>query len=126
MLAALPNLPAADVPDGEDEDGNVTMVPVMVDGAPVVSQAALRLRDELVTHLACLPAVPGVLDAVLEALGTEQVAEITGRNVNAVKAMQHRALANLRRVLTADAPGLALSIMMATIRERVASANRRL
>jgi len=64
----------------EDEDGNVTMVPVMVDGAPVVSQEALRLREELVTELACLPAVPGVLDAVLEALGTELVAEITGRS----------------------------------------------
>jgi len=64
----------------EDEDGAVTMVPVMVDGVPVVSQEALRLRDELVTHLACLPAVPGVLDAVLEALGTELVAEITGRS----------------------------------------------
>ena len=64
----------------EDEDGGVTMVPVVVDGAPVVSQEALRLRDELVTHLACLPAVPGVLDAVLEALGTDVVAEITGRS----------------------------------------------
>ncbi|HEY3949854.1 strawberry notch-like NTP hydrolase domain-containing protein [Phenylobacterium sp.] len=64
----------------EDEDGNVTMVPVMVDGRPVVSQEALRLRDELVTELACLPAVPGVLDAVLAALGTDQVAEITGRS----------------------------------------------
>ena len=65
----------------EDEDGNVTLVPVTdADGRPVVSQEALRLRDELVTHLACLPAVPGVLDAVLEALGTEQVAEITGRS----------------------------------------------
>jgi len=64
----------------EDEDGNVTMVPVMADGAPVVSQEALRLRDELVTELACLPAVPGVLDAVLAALGTELVAEITGRS----------------------------------------------
>ena len=63
----------------EDEEGNVTMVPVMVDGAPVVSQEALRLREELVTELACLPAVPGVLDAVLAALGTELVAEITGR-----------------------------------------------
>jgi hypothetical protein len=50
----------------------VTMVPVMVDGAPVVSQAALVLRDELVTYLACLPAVPGVLDAVLEALGPDR------------------------------------------------------
>ncbi len=65
----------------EDEDGNVTLVPVTdADGRPVVSQEALRLRDELVAHLACLPAVHGVLDAVLEALGTEQVAEITGRS----------------------------------------------
>ena len=57
------------------------MVPVTdEDGRPVVSQEALRLRDELISHLACLPAVPGVLDAVLEALGTEQVAEITGRS----------------------------------------------
>jgi len=64
----------------EDEDGNVTLVPVMVDGVPVVSQDALRLRGELVTELACLPAVPGVLDAVLASLGTELVAEITGRS----------------------------------------------
>ncbi len=64
----------------EDEDGNVTLVPVKdADGRPVVSQEALRLREELVAHLAGLPAVPGVLDAVIEALGTEQVAEITGR-----------------------------------------------
>jgi hypothetical protein len=69
----------------EDEDGAVTMVTVMVDGVPVVSQEALRLRDELVTHLACLPAVPGVLDAVLDALGTEMVAEITGRSRRVVR-----------------------------------------
>jgi hypothetical protein len=64
----------------EDEDGAVTMVPVMVDGRPVLSREALRLREELVVHLACLPAVPGVLDAVLDALGTDNVAEITGRS----------------------------------------------
>jgi hypothetical protein len=52
----------------------------MVDGVPVVSQAALRLRDELITELACLSAVPCVLDAVLAALDTELVAEITGRS----------------------------------------------
>jgi hypothetical protein len=69
----------------EDEDGAVTMVPVIVDGAPVVSQAALRLREELVTHLACLPAVAGVLDAVLDALGTDLVAEITGRSRRVVR-----------------------------------------
>ena len=64
----------------EDEEGNVTLVPLMVDGVPVLSQEALRLREELVTHLACLPAVPGVLDQVLDALGADNVAEITGRS----------------------------------------------
>ncbi|MBN9319060.1 MAG: strawberry notch family protein [Caulobacterales bacterium] len=65
----------------EDDDGNVTLVPVTdADGRPVVSQKALALREELVVHLATLPAVPGVLDAVLAALGTDQVAEITGRS----------------------------------------------
>jgi len=64
----------------EDEDGNVTLVPVVVDGAPVVSQEALRLRDDLVAHLAGLPAVPGVLDALLATFGTDAVAEITGRS----------------------------------------------
>jgi len=64
----------------EDEEGNVTLVPVLVDGRPVVSQAALALREELIFTLASLPAVPGVLDAVLEALGTDRAAEITGRS----------------------------------------------
>ncbi len=35
-------------------------------------------------------------------LSLEDVAAITGRTANAVKAMQHRALANLRRTLTED------------------------
>ena len=39
-----------------------------------------RLRDELITELACLPAVPGVLDAIIEAFGADEVAEITGRS----------------------------------------------
>ena len=37
-------------------------------------------------------------------LSLDDVAAITGRNVNAVKAMQHRALANLRRALTVVEP----------------------
>jgi hypothetical protein len=64
----------------EGEDGEVTLVPVMLDGRPVHSQEALRLRDETVAALASLPAVPGVLDAVLDAFGTGAVAEITGRS----------------------------------------------
>ena len=64
----------------EDGDGNVILRPLMLDGRPVASQAALRLRDETVEQLACLPAVPGVLDALIEALGPAAVAEITGRS----------------------------------------------
>ncbi len=64
----------------KDEDGNETLKPVMKDGAPVVSQAALALREDLVVKLACLPAVQGVLDSVLEAFGPDEVAEITGRS----------------------------------------------
>lgn len=63
----------------EAEDGAVTLVPVLKDGAPVPSQEALRLRQALVADLACLPAVPSVLDALLDSFGTDAVAEITGR-----------------------------------------------
>jgi hypothetical protein len=64
----------------EDEEGNVTLEPLRDErGAPVVSQAALALREGLIESLACLPAVPSVLDALLEGLGADNVAEITGR-----------------------------------------------
>ncbi len=69
----------------EDEDGGVTLVPTMDDGRPVFSQEALALREQLVTELACLPAVPGVLDAVLEQLGPDLVAEVTGRSRRVVR-----------------------------------------
>ena len=64
----------------EDDDGGVTMVPVMVDGRPAVSRQAVERREHLITRMACLPAVPGVLDALLDAFGTDAVAEITGRS----------------------------------------------
>lgn len=64
----------------EDDDGAVTMVPVMVDGRPAMSREAVERREFLIGRMACLPAVPGVLDALLEAFGTDAVAEITGRS----------------------------------------------
>ncbi len=76
LMSAFPVQAMTEV---EDESGETTLVPLLEDGAPVLSQAALRLREETVAHLACLPAVPGVLDAVLEALGPDMAAEITGR-----------------------------------------------
>jgi protein-L-isoaspartate O-methyltransferase len=64
----------------EGENGEVTLVPVMDGGRPAVSQEALARRESLIERMACLPAVPGVLDALLEALGADAVAEITGRS----------------------------------------------
>ncbi len=64
----------------EDDDGGVTLVPVMVDGRPSVSREAVERREGLISEMSCLPAVPGVLDALLEAFGTDTVAEITGRS----------------------------------------------
>lgn len=64
----------------EGEDGAVTLVPVMVDGRPAVSQEALRRREDLIEKMTLLPAVPGVLDALLETFGTDAIAEITGRS----------------------------------------------
>lgn len=64
----------------EDGEGNVTMAPVMHEGRPAVSREAVERRAMLIGKMACLPAVPGVLDALLEAFGTDAVAEITGRS----------------------------------------------
>ena len=64
----------------EGENGEVVLVPVLDDGRPAVSQEALARRGSLIEQMACLPAVPGVLDALLEALGADAVAEITGRS----------------------------------------------
>lgn len=69
----------------EDADGGVTLVPVLVDGRPAVSQEALQRRAFLIARLAGLPAVPGALDALLDAFGTDHVAEITGRSRRVVR-----------------------------------------
>lgn len=62
------------------EAGETVLAPMLEDGRPVLSQEALRLREATLADLACLPAVPGVLDAVLDALGPDMVAEVTGRS----------------------------------------------
>lgn len=77
--------PLALMEEVEDEKGNAVLRPVVVDGAPVVSQQALALRDELLMDLACLPAVPGVLDGIIDAMGSDKVAEITGRSRRVVR-----------------------------------------
>jgi P-loop containing NTP hydrolase pore-1/C-terminal domain on Strawberry notch homologue len=55
------------------------------EGNPVFSQEAIAQRDELIEHLASLPALPGALDQILHAFGTEVVAEVTGRSLRVLK-----------------------------------------
>ena len=79
-----------------DREPPVTAAPP--DPAPVDSEliAALQQLGEDQREVVVLRFVAD--------LSLEDVAAITGRNVNAVKAMQHRALANLRRALTVAEP----------------------
>ncbi len=78
--------------------------PQVVDRTPPVVAAAPApepVDDELLAALAELGEDQRevvVLRFVAD-LSLEDVAAVTGRNVNAVKAMQHRALANLRQAL---------------------------
>jgi hypothetical protein len=74
------SFPVTRMQEVRDDNDNVTLIPLMQDGAPVVCQEAVALREELLIKLACLPAVPSILDSILDTFGTDQVAEVTGRS----------------------------------------------
>ncbi|MGR3440054.1 MAG: strawberry notch-like NTP hydrolase domain-containing protein [Paracoccus sp. (in: a-proteobacteria)] len=68
-----------------DAEGHILSRPVWRDGQPVESREAVARRDELIAHLACLPAVPAALDQVIQHFGTDRVAEVTGRSRRIVR-----------------------------------------
>ncbi|MDX0484455.1 methylase [Sinorhizobium medicae] len=68
-----------------DADGNLSSRPVYRDGQPVESREAVARRDQLIEHLAGLPAVPGALDQIVQRFGAELVAEVTGRSRRVVR-----------------------------------------
>ncbi len=68
-----------------DGDGNLSSRPVYRDGQPVESREAVARRDEMIEHLASLPAVPGALDQIVQHFGTGIVAEVTGRSRRIVR-----------------------------------------
>jgi C-terminal domain on Strawberry notch homologue len=68
-----------------DENNNIHSRPVMLDGQPVQSGEAIEIRDRLIEKLASLPPVQTALDQLLHHFGTNQVAEVTGRNRRIVK-----------------------------------------
>jgi predicted RNA methylase len=68
------------------EDGEERSEPAFdADGSPIISQAALGLRDGLVDKLASLDPIPGALEQLLWHFGHKNVAEVTGRSKRVLK-----------------------------------------
>lgn len=68
-----------------DDEGNLVSVPVYADGHPVICREAEERRDALIEHLGALPAVQSALDQIIHHFGTDEVAEVTGRNRRIVR-----------------------------------------
>ena len=65
----------------EDEDGNILTRPVKDEkGNPVANRQAVALRDQLIERLGALPAINAALDQLIQHLGHDQVAEVSGRS----------------------------------------------
>ena len=74
-----------------DDTGKTRSEP-MVDeeGRPVLSQEALRMRDDMIEQLCALPIVGSALDHIIGHFGTDAVAEVTGRSRRVVVDMTGR------------------------------------
>lgn len=78
-----------------DDEGNIASRPVYIDGNPVQCREAVRRRDEMIEHLASLPAVQGALDQIVQRFGTDTVAEVTGRSRRIVRKLGDSGLPRL-------------------------------
>lgn len=64
-----------------DDTGKTRSEPMCdEDGRPVLSQEALRMRDDMVEQIGALPIVGSALDHIIGHFGTHAVAEVTGRS----------------------------------------------
>ncbi|WP_448208218.1 strawberry notch-like NTP hydrolase domain-containing protein [Azospirillum sp. sgz302134] len=62
-------------------DGKESVVPVTNSkGEPVLSAEAVKMRDDLLMELGAIQVPQGPLDMLLDTLGPDQVAELTGRS----------------------------------------------
>ncbi|MBK1718143.1 strawberry notch C-terminal domain-containing protein [Thiocystis violacea] len=67
--------------ESKDADGNTIWTPVTdSDGNPVFDQRAIDMRDALLETLAQIRVPENPLDAIINAFGSDRVAEITGRS----------------------------------------------
>jgi predicted RNA methylase len=64
-----------------DEEGKLRSEPVRdANGNHIQSQAAIKMRDDLIETLFALPQMGSALDGIIHHFGTDQVAEVTGRS----------------------------------------------
>ena len=64
-----------------DDTGKTRSEPMVdEDGRPVLSQEALRMRDDMIEQIGALPIVGSALDHIIGHFGTDAVAEVTGRS----------------------------------------------
>src|SRR3546814_11042947 len=69
-----------------DDDGNERSRPRSdVDGNPVHSEEALKIRADTLELLGAMPPIAPALDAVIERFGTDAVAEVTGRTKRLIR-----------------------------------------
>ena len=80
------SFPVMQYEEYEDENGNMRARQVLDGtGNPVESRAAVRLRESIITQLQEMKVPDGPLEMLLDAFGTEQVAEVTGRSRRVVQ-----------------------------------------
>jgi len=73
--------PVAAYEESTDEQGNTVYVPVRdSEGNPVFDREAIRLRDNLLENLQNIRVPENPLDSIINAFGSEMVAEVTGRS----------------------------------------------
>lgn len=69
-----------------DDEGNLRSRPAFdAEGNPIQCKAALAARDRMIEQLATLDPVPGALDQIIQHLGTDKVAEVSGRSRRIVR-----------------------------------------
>lgn len=87
-----------------DEEGvEIASLAQDENGNPIVCQAAIEQRNQLLENLALLPPVPSALDQILHYFGHELVAECTGRTKRVIRQVDSRSDKLLVQKLSANA-----------------------
>ena len=73
------SFPVYEYEEYTDDNGNIKTRIATHDDKPIISKAAVRMRDALIEELKEMKVPDGPLEMLFDALGVENVAEVTGR-----------------------------------------------